>query len=157
MSFGFSVSDIYGCAHLAYSLYEEFKEAPGACQDFARELLLFHQVLLKTKSNIEAETSYLGHDDKIALETCLDNCKELLYVQIVGAATVPKVLDKPTSSGYDPSGKFGFRSTADEKNLLRGLRQKLEKRKFASRIPKLQRAISAHVDHLTAYNVLIFQ
>ena len=157
MSFGFSVSDIYGCAHLAYSLYEEFKEASVACQDFARELLLFHQVLLKTKSNIEAETSHLGHDDKIALETCPDNCKELLYVQIVGAATVPRILDKPTFVGYDPSGKTGLRSTPNEETLLRGLRRKLKERKFASRIPKLQRAISAHVEELTAFNVLIVQ
>ena len=156
MSFGFSVSDIYGCAHLAYSLYEEFKEAPGACQDFARELLLFHKVLLKTKSNIEAETSHLGYDDQIALGTCLDNCKELLYVQIVGAATVPRVLDKPTFRGFVPSVNFGL-STPNEKNLLQSLRQKLDERKFASRIPKLQRAISAQVEKLTAFNVLIVQ
>ena len=156
MSFGFSVSDIYGCAHLAYSLYKEFKEAPGACQDFARELLLFHQVLLKTKSNIEAETSHISNDDKIALETCLDNCKELLYVQIAGAATVPRALDKPTFRGYDPSGNLGL-SNPNEKYLLRGLRKKLEERKFACRIPKLQRAISAHVEKLTAFNVLIVQ
>ena len=150
MSFGFSVSDIYGCAHLAYSLYKEFKEAPGACRDLARELLLFHQVLLKTKSNIEAETSHIGNDDKIALETCLDDCKGLLYVQIAGAATVPRALDKPAFRGYDPSDP-------SEKYLLRGLRQKLNEKKFASRVPKLQRAISAHVEKLTAFNVLIVQ
>lgn len=42
MSFGFSVSDIYGCACLAYMLYNEFKQALGACQEASRELLLFN-------------------------------------------------------------------------------------------------------------------
>ena len=157
MSFGFSVSDIYGCARLAYLLYEEFKQAPGACQDFAKELLLFHQILLKTKSNIEAETSHLGQDDKIALEPCLENCKELLYVRIMGAATVPRHLDMIKAWGCDPKAEFFHHSTSDEKRFLRGCRQKLGERKFASRIPELQRAVSAHVEKLTAYNVLVVQ
>ena len=154
MSFGFSVSDVYGCAHLAYVLYNEFKQAPGVCQDFARELGLFHQVLLNT---IEAEISPLSDADGSALGTCLDSCKELLYVQIAGAATVPRVLDKPAFSGYGPVWNSALPLTPDEKSLLRGLRQKLDERKFASRIPKLQRSISAHVEKLTALNVLIVQ
>ena len=157
MSFGFSVSDIYGCARLAYLLYNEFKEAPGTCQDFARELLLFHQVLLKTRSTIEAEKSHLSHADETALEICLGSCRELLYVQIFGAAAVPRHLDKTIFGRCDPEGQAVLQSTSDEKRFLRGLRQKLGERKFASRIPKLQRAISAHVEKLTAFNVLIIQ
>ena len=157
MSFGFSVSDIYGCARLAYVLYNEFKQAPGACQDFARELRLFHQVLLKTNSTIQAGKSHLSHADETALESCLDSCRELLYVRIMGAATAPRHLDKIKAWGCDPKAEFFLHSTSDEKRFLRGLRQKLGERKFASRIPELQRAVSAHVEKLTASNVLIVQ
>ena len=90
MIFGISVSDIYGCARLAYRLYEEFKEAQEVCQELARDLLLFHQVLTKTRSAIDSETSHLSDSDRAALRLCLDSCKELLYVQILGAQKVPE-------------------------------------------------------------------
>ncbi len=156
MSFGFSVSDIYGCARLAYMLYNEFKQAPGVCQEFARELLLFHRVLSKIKSTIESEPSHLSQSDQAALGACLDSCKELLYVQIMGAAMVPKDLENIKFYAHD----MGFRSfdtSSDQKRFLGGLRQKFGERKFALRIPKLQHAISAHVANLTAFNVFIVQ
>jgi len=55
MSFGFSVSDFVYCAQLAYKLSVEFKEAPGACRDFAAELVLFHQILLETQSLLKSK------------------------------------------------------------------------------------------------------
>lgn len=159
MSFGFSVSDIYGCARLAYVLYNEFKQAPGACRDFARELLLFHEVLLKTKSTIEAEISPLSFADEFALGDCLKSCKELLYVQIIGATTVPNDTTGIIFGGYDPEGNciFHSTSTSNGKRFLPGLRQKLGARKFARQIPKLQRAISAHIETLTAFSILSIQ
>ncbi len=157
MSFGFSVSDIYGCACLAYRLYDEFKQAPGACQEFARELLLFHQVLLRTKSSLEYETSHLSHSDQAALGACLDSCKELLYVQITGAPKVPENLETIAFSTQDLQKKNFSHPPSDRTRFLRGLRQKFGERNFALRIPKLQRAISAHVEKLTAFNVLIIQ
>ena len=159
MSFGFSVSDIYGCARLAYLLYDELKQAPAACQDFAREFLLFHQALLKTKSMVEAEKSHLNDADGSSLGICLDSCKELLYVQIIGAAAVPKDLDKIDFGGYDPEGNCILHSASKSngKRFLPGLRQKMRERKFASRIPKLQQAISAHIETLTAFVVLGIQ
>ena len=166
MSFGFSVSDIYGCARLAYVLYNEFKQAPGVCQNFAKELLLFHQVLLNTQPSIEAEKSHLSHADETALDICLDSCRELLYVRIMGAAAVPRHLNKIKFWGWDPEIEFRLHSSTDEfrlysnyddKRFLRGVRHKLGERKWASRIPELQRAVSAHVEKLTAFNVLIIQ
>ena len=157
MSFGFSASDIYGCARLAYILYNEFKQAPGACQEFARDLLLFHQVLLKVKTTMESTTSPTSHADRVTLGTYLDSCKELLYVQTIGCPTVPRDLDKIDFNGYESNSSFIFHSTPGDNRFLRGLRQKLGQRKFASRIPKLQRAISVHVEQLTAFNVLVIQ
>lgn len=151
MSFGFSVSDIYGCARLAYMLYHEFKQAPSTCKEFARELLLFHSVLLKTKSTVECGTSYLNHADSAALGACLDSCKELLYVQTMGARMVPGSLEMELNRKH-PHLDFLFHS-----NQIRGLRLKFRERKFALRIPELQRAISAHIEKLTAVNVLIIQ
>lgn len=162
MSFGFSVSDIYGCARLAYLLYDEFKQAPGACQEFAHELLLFHQVLWKTKSYFDCEIRHLNHSDQAALSLCFESCKELLYVQIMGAPTVPKDLENLNLGTLNRQTSFYFHpSTAstdrDQFRFLRGLRHKFGERKFAQRIPKLQRAVSAHVEKLTALNVLIIQ
>ena len=159
MSFGFSVSDIYGCARLAYLLYNELKQAPAACQDFARELLLFHQALLKTKTTIEAEISPLSDADGSALGICLDSCKELLYVQIIGATTVPNDMSGINFGGYDPEGNCVLHSTSTSngKRFLPGLRQKIGARKFARQIPKLQRAISAHIETLTALSILSTQ
>lgn len=156
MSFGFSVSDICGCARLAYRLYDEFKQAPGACQDFTREMLLFHQVLLKTKSTIGSEISHLSDSDQATLGACLDSCKELLYGQIIGAAIVPRSLEEVEYNKHDPRKYFFFHHD-DQMNFLRGLRQRYGERRFALRIPKLQRAISAHIEKLTAINVLIVQ
>ena len=75
MGFGFGVSDICGCACLAYILDDEVKQAPGVCQESARELRLFHRVLLKTKSTIESGPSHLSQSDQAALGACLDSCK----------------------------------------------------------------------------------
>lgn len=158
MSFGFSVSDIIGCAHLAYVLYDELVQAPGACQNFAGELLLFREALLKTRSMIAAEKSYLSDADQSALGICLDSCKELLYVQIIGFAAVPK--DWATIGLTGPGHCCAFHSPSNQlknKRFLSGLRQRLRERKFASRIPKLQQAISAHIETLTAFVVLSIQ
>ena len=157
MSFGFSVSDIYGCARLAYILYLEFKQAPGDCQEFARDLLLSHGVLLKTKMAIECKASHLSQSDRAALGACLDSCKEILYVQAVGAQKVPKSLEKIDFTTHDPQADFLVRFSSGNTRFLRGLRQRLGERNFALKIPKLQRAISAHIEELTAFNVLIAQ
>ncbi|KAL9063288.1 MAG: hypothetical protein Q9161_009546 [Pseudevernia consocians] len=157
MSFGFSVSDIYGCACLAYRLYDEFQQAPGACKEFALELLLFHGVLMRTKSSLEYETSHLSHSDQAALEACLDSCKELLYVQISGAPKVPENLDMIKFSTQDLRKNDFSHPSSDHARFLRGLRQKVRERNFALRIPKFQRAISAHVQKLNALSVLIIQ
>ena len=78
MIFGISVSDIYGYTRLAYVLYDEFKQSLKACRAFMSSLLLFHQMLLKTKSTTEYEASHLSDSDKAALMICNDSCKELL-------------------------------------------------------------------------------
>lgn len=70
---------VHGCTRLAYVLYDEFKQPLGACRAFMSNLLLFHQMLLKTKLTTEYEASHLSDsDDKAALMICLDGCKELL-------------------------------------------------------------------------------
>ena len=158
MIFGISVSDIYGCARLAYRLYEEFKQAPGICQELARDLLLFHQVLIKTRSAIDSETSHLSDYDRAALRLCLDSCKELLYVQIVGSQTVPGYmldvrsdLDVPLLDNFE-NKYYGALSRRD--GLFPSWRQRFEKRKLALRVPKLQRAISAHIEKLNVLLIL---
>ena len=83
MIFGISVSDIYECARLTYVLYDKLKQAPRACRELARDLLLFHQVLLKTKSTIECEVSRLNNSDEAALIIYLGSYKELLLESLL--------------------------------------------------------------------------
>lgn len=116
----------------------------------------FHQVLLKTKSTIGSEISHLSDSDQATLGACLDSCKELLYGQIIGAAIVPRSLEEVEYNTHD-SRKYFFFHHDDQMSFLRGLRQRYGERRFALRIPKLQRAISAHIEKLTAINVLIVQ
>ena len=154
MIFGISVLDIYGCARLAYKLYDEFKQAPGACQEFARDLLLFHQVLMKTKATIENEASHLSTFDQSALGACLESCKELLYVQIMGAHRAPTSLDD-IESNMNPF----FRPIRPPISLhnVRHLLYPLYQRNDTLRIPKLRRAITAQIEKLTVFTVLIIQ
>ena len=156
MSFGFSVSDIYLCARLAYKLYEEFKQAPGACQEFARDLLLFHQVLVKTISAIDSETSHLSGSDRDALRLCLDSCKELLWVRILGSRKASEDLEKVgLDIEYPLFECFNDKCSSDcHHHYLGTWRHRFEKRKLALRIPKLQRAISAHIEKLNVLLIL---
>ena len=153
MSFGFSVSDIVGCARLAYRLYDEFRQAPGACQDFSRELLLFHQVLMKTRSTA-SQLKRLGSVDQAALNSCLDSCKELLYVQIMGAPIVPEALWDVGVYWNSHKADFLIHSHLDKSTLFHNWHQRFGARKFALRIPKLQNAISSHIEKL---NILLAQ
>ena len=170
MSFGFSVSDIVGCARLAYHLYNEFRQAPRECQEFARELLLFHEVLLKTKSAIEPTTDFEGSrfpsdSDKATLQAQLDGCKELLFVQIIGMSEVPERWEQLEIVPNDPRfvrsvlfrQAFTTFTTGDGSTFLKYWRRKLDERKFALKIPSLQRAISSRIEKLTAFNVLLVQ
>lgn len=157
MSFGFSVPDIYVCARLAFKLYDEFKSAPAACQEFAQELLLFHQVLIKTGAAINSEPSDLSSSDRDALRLCLDSCKELLCVRIMGAQKVPEDLEK---SEFDPHSDLFDSKYCDSVDGIWGWhtwRNRFEKRKLALRIPNLQRAISVHIEKLNALITLYYQ
>jgi len=157
MNFGFSLSDFVTLGELALKLYDEFKEAPGACRAFANELLLFHRILDKLGSNLQ-DDNFLGASDYAALKACADSCKELIYVQIYGAARVPI----PNQMHGTTPGTFirldsGIlqRGPDGDDRFLRAWRQKWSERKFAARIPELQRAVTAHIQSLTAFNSLI--
>ena len=158
MSFGFSVSDIVGCARLAYRLYDEFRQAPRACQTFAQELLLFHQVLMDTELAHSPFTSYLSHPDQAALRLCLDSCKELLCVQIMGAHEAPDDLREVKTfveEGLSTDTIFDFiLGPTFSKTSLNRWRRKIRERKFALQIPKFQSAISSHIEKLKVFLAL---
>ncbi len=165
MSFGFSISDFFALGGLALKLYDEFREAPGACRAFANELLLFHQILdkighLQEEAQLLGAFEFLGASDRAALKTCADSCKELIYVQIYGAACVPIVLQNPGTiprTSSESSNLILQRGPDGEDRFLRAWRQKWGERKFAARIPQLQRAVTAHIQSLTAFYTLIIR
>lgn len=149
MSFGFSVSDFVYCAQLAYKLSVEFKGAPGACRDFTKDLLIFHQLLLKTQSLIERRKLDVDESGQTTLAASAYSCKELLYVQILGCKNVPTDIESLT---FDNLPMF-----YEQGRFLQGLRRKLGEIKFAKKIPEFQSAISARIDALTALNVVLMR
>lgn len=157
MSFGFSVTDFMTLGGLALKLYDEFREAPGACRAFANELLSFHRVLDKLGRDLQDDSAFLGASDYAALKACADSCKELIYVQIFGAACVPTTL---RTYGTTPAISASHenmilqRGPDGDDRFLRAWRKKWGERKFAARIPELQRAVTAHIQSLTAFVVL---
>lgn len=146
MSFGFSVSDFVYCAHIAYKLSVEFKEAPGACRSFRNELVLFHQTLLETQSLLGKKKNDLDDSVQAMLATSAYICKELLYVQILGYKNVPNDLQSLT---YDTLPMFD--------TYIFGLRRRFGERKFAKKIPQFQSAISSRINALTALNVILIR
>lgn len=159
MIFGISVSDIYGCARLAYRLYEELKQAPGACRTFALELRSFHEVLMNVTSTIKSKASHLDHSNQAALSACLDSCKELLCKQILGVQEMPADLGELDFGLYhsliDMSEYKGYRAPSHgDAGPFKTWLQRFRKRTLALQIPKLQRAISAHIEKLNIFLAL---
>ena len=165
MSFGFGISDFVCCGQLAYQLYTEFKEAAGDCQAFAQELLLLHQVILK----IEALIGYgeLAEADQATLGVYLDMCKDVLFVQIAGD-NKPLLTENMTYGqkmvlGSPRNPNFPCKNTSINANVrifrdwTSSLRQKLEERSFAQKIPKFRAAISAVTEKLTSFQVLMIR
>ena len=135
-------------------LYEEFKEAPGLCQTFAQELLLFHNVLMGVNMTVKSEDSHLDYSDQAALSTCLDSCKELLCKTILGLQEVPVNLwNLDIGLRYAITNIFECKGHGDA-GPFNTLRQRFEKRKLALQIPKLQRAISVHIEKLNTFLAL---
>ena len=153
MSFGFSISDFIFCAQLTYRLYVELKGAPAACQSLSKELLLFAQVMRKTQLLLEKQESDLDDLDRDTLETCLESCKNILFIQILGDSSIPEELPLPDDIRFDTPPTFNGRWG----RFYHGLGEKIKQRRLALKIPKLQSEISANVEKLTAFNVLLIQ
>ena len=171
MSFGFSISDFVCCGQLAYQLYTEFKEAAGDCQAFAKELFLLHRVILKTEALIHRANDELDASDQATLGLCLDMCKNILFVQIAGTdgAHVNLGIDHRQRPVLLIGGKMKFPHATPSKDdgdyTLRNfswqmrhlVRHKFEERSFARRIPKIRTAVSAVVEKLTSFQVLMIR
>lgn len=157
MSFGFSVFDFISLGGLAFKLYAEFKAGHGACQNFASELLLLHQVLNKLGSDLDGNVGSLGPFDHAALKACANSCKDLIYVEIYGAACVPASITPTDLDILDNEARLrhGGSYPIGNGRFIRAWREKWGERTFAARIPKLQQAVTAHVQSLTAFSTLL--
>ena len=164
MNFGFGISDFVLCGQLAYQLYTQFKEAAGDCQAFAQELLLLHQVILKT----EALIGYgkLTEADQATLGLYVEMCKDVLFVQIAGVdgnylnrnVTYGQRmgLGSPRNSEL-PYGNLSLDSNARFRDWALSQRRKLQERNFAQKIPKFRAAISAVTEKLTSFQVVMIR
>ena len=159
MSFGFGISDFICCGQLAYQLYTEFQNAAGDCQAFAKELLLLHQIILRTEALIRPASYVIDEADRATLGLCLDMCKDILFVQIAGG----------DSASWDEKMNYGQRLVLGShggpnismnwhdpswRNWIRSVRRKFEERNFAKKIPRIRAAISKVIEKLTSFQVL---
>ena len=171
MSFGFGISDFICCGQLAYQLYIELKDAAGECQAFAKELLLLHQVILKTEALIIRTSGVLDDAEQATLDLCIDMCKDILFVQVAGVDSTFVDFDRgygerPTLStvgGLKPQLVISQMDYDDTTlppkltNLIYRVRQRFRERIFARRIPKIQSAISTVTEKLTSFQILVIQ
>lgn len=155
MSFGFSISDIAGCAHLVYKLYFELKAAPGVCGTFANELFQFWEILREVEQTILSKKDSINDTNRERLEEYANSCTELCN-QILSATDIPYescfnndyIVLRPIERVKLPDRLF--------KRLSR-LGGTLGQARLARKIPEYRRAISAQIESLTAFNVLLIR
>lgn len=173
MSFGFSISDFFTCAQVTWQLYDALKTGPAECQAFAKEVLLFHQVLEKMCKNLQGTTRRLSLEEHDALSQHVVGFEELCSL-IMDDTSSTKFRTSSTKflTHMDLCGLRAFRYYLDdlrrfddenvnkESGIVFGImnfRDRIRTASFAKKIPKLQRAITAQVEKLTAFNVLLIQ
>lgn len=168
MSFGFGISDFICCGQLAYQLYIDLKDAAGDCQEFAKELLVLHRIILKTEALIIRAGNVLDDAERATLGLCVDMCKDILFVQVAGVDMNFNIGDGERwvqSRGADlrlqlVTSRMLYRKTISPPKLARLIqlvRQRFRERSFARRIPKIRSAISTVTEKLTSFQVLVIE
>ena len=131
-------------------LYNDFKEAPGICQAYSKDLLLFHDILTKTARLLnDSDVPYIRPKEIATLKACVQRCKELIYIEIYSTAGIP--IEAMTYEDPSLNVSLSFHGSDDDHRLLRGLR------KNASKIPQLRQAISVQIQTLTAAQNLVMK
>ena len=141
MSFGFSVTDFVTCGQLAYKLYQEFRDAPGECAAFVRELSVFSTLVLHM-GNLEA--AGLGPTSRASLEQFALECKGLLIMKILGFSEIPRDALKIDDQIVDIEHLVPW-----EKR--RGLSRRHAQFAQAIKLPKHRKYLNAQVAKMTAF------
>lgn len=137
MSFGFSISDFVTLARWSWYIYDAIRTGPKECQAFSRELLQFHHILKKFEENVRNMNRTLETSENLALSELYISCHELLFGEIA-----EREWSHESQSFVKP-------------DLFQKLKDRFHSAKFVRKIPKLQRQVAAHIENLTAYNVLV--
>ena len=160
MSFGFSISDFLGCAQLAWQIYEALKTGTVDCQVFAIDVLLFHGVLVKMGYTIRDIKHHLNADELSSLKRHCDHCEELLCSTIMGTFLPPhyreQIRKHAYQRSYDGIRAFDMKSSGSQSLVLQ-FRERVRHASVARKIPDARRQITAQIEKMTAYNVLLIQ
>ena len=161
MSFGFSISDFICCGQLAYQFYIDLKDAAGDCQEFAKELLLLHQIILKTEALIIRAGNVLNDGEQATLGLCVDMCRDILFVRVAGV-DIDFDIDHGESWVQTRGNtlRLQFDNTIMPPKLTRLIylvRRRFRERSFARRIPKIRSAISTVTEKLMSFQVLVIE
>lgn len=162
MSFGFSISDFISCAQITWQVYDALKKGPAECQAFAEEFVLFHQVLVKMSENLRDVNRRLSMEEHDALSQHIVGFEKLCSLimgsnlrqyrthgGLFGQRGLPHNLNDPRKARDEDVS--GFISE------IRSFSERIRTASFAKKIPKFQRAITAQVEKLTSFNVLLIQ
>ena len=150
MSFGFSVSDFVTCAQFAWQVYDALKTGPAECQSFAKEVRFLHEIMARVSENLKHETHHLSSEEREALWQHIFRFEE--FCALI------------TDSNPDSKPAYINRILRESLFLqqmssciLSKIRERIRAASFAKKIPKLQRAVTAQIEKLTSFNVLLIQ
>lgn len=168
MSFGFSISDFVTCTQLAQQVYEALRTGPAKCQAFSKEVLLFYRILQKLQDNLDNADRSLSGWEQATLHEAFLRSKEFLQFDLIGDFPSARGLaDFPDdehlrdlswhwSQGISEVPSKYSKQIATKWTAF-GLRERFRAASFARNIPELQRKITALMEKLTAYNVLLIK
>ena len=178
MSFGFSISDFVICAQWAWYIYDALETGPAECQAFAKEVLFLHQILAKVHESLRDTNRYLSSEEGDALQRHIMNFEEFYssitdskFEDFFGGSEQQSLYMQrtPVHSQLFSSEALSLlkdtesaRTWAETENNIRLLgiskiRERIRAARFAKKIPKLQRSVTAQIEKLTAFNVLLIQ
>ena len=141
-----------------YKLYNELREAPGVCGKLAQELFQLWGILDELENTISMKKAPLSGVNRARLEEYASSCKELC-MQILGATTI-SCEGCGMTGGCDMTGHTSVSTPVPvipTVGIFKNIGGRLGQMRLARKFPEFRRAVSAQIEMLTAFNVLLIR
>lgn len=162
MSFGFSISDFLSLANVMLQIYDALRTGTAECKAFSKDMLLFHEILQKLGRNLEAGISTYDFDDRTILREHGLACDRFLWTEVFDGLLSPQynfddIYELEPYEGGHARPRWTHQNKRLKPSAFSQVQATIRNARFSKKIPKLQRSVTAHIEKLTAYNVLIMQ